>query len=189
VALRTVGVTNIDVSWIGGTVTPNAVVYGIRLQFAVGDGAFQDVPDANGQPIEYRRNPVAGHQQVIGPVTLPATANGQPYVQLRWRYYFLSGTSGARAQLMLDDIRVAKSEPALAGSLMNVSSSVGGEWRFTQLVLEGSPHRDYTLQTSTNLSDWEPGLAVTLDINGVWNFGDLRPRLEPARFYRLLSEP
>ena len=189
VALRTVGVTNIDVSWIGGTVTPNAVVYGIRLQLAVGDGAFQDVPDANGQPIEYRRNPVAGHQQVIGPVTLPATANGQPYVQLRWRYYFLSGTSGARAQLRLDDIRVAKSEPALAGSLMNVSSSVGGEWRFTQFVLEGSPHRDYALQTSTNLSDWEPGLVVTLDINGVWNFGDLRPRLEPARFYRLLSEP
>ena len=126
---------------------------------------------------------------MLGPVTLPAAANGQPYVQLRWRYYFVSGTSGARAQLRLDDIRVAKSAPTLAGSLMNLTSSAAGQGQFTRFVLEGSPHRAYTLQTSTNLSDWEPGFAVTLDINGTWHVGDLRPPLEPARFYRLQSRP
>ena len=88
-----------------------------------------------------------------------------------------------------DDIRVAKSEPALTGNLVNVSSSVGGEWRFTRFVLEGSPHRAYTLQTSTNLSDWEPDFAVTLDIQGMWHVEDIRPALEPMRFYRLQSEP
>lgn len=189
VALRAVGVTNIDVSWVGGTVTPNAVVYAIRLQFAVGDGAFQDVPDAAGRPVEYLRNPASGHWQVVGPVALPAAANGQPYVQLRWRYYFVSGASGARAQLRLDDIRVAKSAPLLAGSLMNMSSSVDGEWRSTRFVLEGSPHRAYTLQTTTNLADWEASSTVILDINGTRRVEDLRPSLEPARFYRLQPGP
>ena len=187
VALRTVGVTNIDVSWVGGTVAPNQQVCAIRLQFALGEGAFQDVPAANGQPVEYVRSAVAGHQQLLGPVTLPAAANGQPYVHLRWRYYFVSGSSGSRAQLRLDDIRVAPSAPGLAGSLTSLSSVVSGQWQFG---LQGSPHRAYTVETSTNLSNWESLGTVTLNVNGGASFVDVRPPLEPTRFYRLrLVEP
>src|SRR6185436_19760414 len=117
---------------------------------------------------------------------LPAAADGQPYVELRWRYYFGAGASGARAQLRLDDIRVAKSTPVLAGRLTSLSSAAAGPWQF---ALEGSPHRAYTMETSTNLSTWETLDAVTLDINGVSSFVDFRSPFAPTRFYRLRLGP
>lgn len=107
-ALDTRGVTNAPIAWLGGTVLPNVRIYAIRLQYRVGiDGDFSDVLDGTGQPVEYLRNEVAGHVQSVGPVLLPEAALGQPYVQLLWRYYHISGTNGARAQLRLDEIEVA----------------------------------------------------------------------------------
>jgi hypothetical protein len=107
VALNTTGTQDIRVTWTGGTVQPNDRDYGIRLQYRVGEtGAFLDVPAAGGGPVEYLRNPLSGHAQVIGPVTLPPAAENQPLVELRWKYYFRSGSSGARPQLRLDDIQV-----------------------------------------------------------------------------------
>jgi hypothetical protein len=104
--LDTTGAQGVRVLWTGGTVTPNDRDYGIRLQYRVGEtGTFTDVL-TNGQPVEYVRNPGAGHRTEIGPATLPAAADNQPLVQLRWKYYFRSGISGARAQLRLDDILV-----------------------------------------------------------------------------------
>lgn len=106
-ALDTRGVTNAPVSWIGGTVLTNVRIYAIRLQYRVGaTNAFADVLDGEGQPVEYLRNATNGHAQAMGPVPLPAAALGQEYVQLLWRYYLVTGTSGARAQLRLDEIDV-----------------------------------------------------------------------------------
>src|SRR5262249_19622978 len=54
--LRTVGLTNVQLQFMAGTVVPNSRVYGLRLQARVGDGAtnaFQDVRSDIGQPIEY----------------------------------------------------------------------------------------------------------------------------------------
>src|SRR5262249_38359390 len=150
-ALRTMGVTNIEVSWIGGTVTPNQQAYALRLQYAVGDGAFQDVLGADGQPVEYVRNSVAGQAQLLGPVTLPAAANHQPYVSLRWKYYFVSGNSGPRAQLRLDDIFVTKATQPLPGHFTGIAESVPGVWQFE---FSASPHRTYWVEVSTNLFDW-----------------------------------
>jgi MYXO-CTERM domain-containing protein len=51
-------------------------------------------------------------------VTLPAACDNQPQVYLRWKYYSLpvSGASGSRPRLRLDDISVAGvPEPALLG--------------------------------------------------------------------------
>lgn len=106
-ALDTRNVTNAPVSWLGGTVLANVRVYAVRLQYRVGaTNAFADVLDAEGQPVEYLRSATNGHAQTMGPVQLPAAALGQEYVQLLWRYYWISGTSGARAQLRLDDLSV-----------------------------------------------------------------------------------
>lgn len=106
--LTTLNQTQVEVQWRGGTVEPNNRTYAIRLQYRVGDsGVFQDVLDSNGQPVEYLRNAVAGHSQVMGPVALPAQALDKPYVQLFWRYYYVSG-SGSRARLRLDDIVVSR---------------------------------------------------------------------------------
>jgi hypothetical protein len=104
--LDTTAAQGVRVLWTGGTVVANDRDYGIRLQYRVGEsGLFTDVIHQD-QPVEYLRNPVAGHSAVIGPVTLPADADNRPLVQLRWKYYYRSGTSGARAQLRLDDILV-----------------------------------------------------------------------------------
>jgi hypothetical protein len=112
--LNTLGQTNVCVTWTGGTVLPNVINYAIRLQYRVGGvGSFSDVLDGNSNPIEYLRNSTPGHTQLFGPISLPSAMLNQPSVELRWRYYFAGGaTSGARAQLRLDDITVYASETA-----------------------------------------------------------------------------
>jgi hypothetical protein len=122
VALDTRDTDEVRVGWTGATVTPNSRVYAIRLQYRVGmEGGFTDVimPDDPGGtgsgpgPAEYMRNEVTGHQLRFDNILLPAEAAGQPYVQLRWKYYFtgdrISTASGARDELRLDDIIVTAS--------------------------------------------------------------------------------
>jgi hypothetical protein len=183
-AVRTLGVTNVEASWIGGTVTPNQQAYALRLQYAVGDASFQDVLTPGGQPIEYARNPLPGHTQLMGPYTLPAVVNHQPYVSLRWKYYFVAGSSGPRAQLRLDDILVRAAE-SVSPALFTGTRLPGPQALQFQGV--GSPHRAYTLEVSTNLLDWLPWTTVTLDINGTFDFTDAIEVYAPVRFYRLHS--
>jgi hypothetical protein len=183
-ALRTLGVTNVEVSWIGGTVTPNQQAYALRLQYAVGDAPFQDVLAPGGQPVEYARNPLPGHSQLIGPFTLPAVANHQPYVSLRWKYYFVAGSSGPRAQLRLDDILVSRPTPGSSAVFTGVHLA---DPQSLQLQFTGSPHRAYALEVSTNLLDWLPWSTVTMDIDGSLGFTEAIEPSVPARFYRLRS--
>jgi autotransporter-associated beta strand protein len=106
-ALDTTGLSAAEVSFTAGTVLANTRVYAIRLQYRIGvSGDFTDVTDGQGNPIEYLRNATNGHSTDFGSIALPEGALDQPYVQLLWRYYFVSGASGARAQLRLDDIAV-----------------------------------------------------------------------------------
>jgi hypothetical protein len=183
-ALRTLGVTNVEVSWIGGTITPNQQAYALRLQYALGDAPYQDVLDPAGQPVEYARHPLAGHSQIIGPHTLPAVANHQPYVSLRWKYYFTAGSSGPRAQLRLDDILVSRAAPLAPASFTGIRL-LGAPAAALQLQFTGSPHRAYALEASTNLIEWLPWSTVTMDIGGSFAFTDgVEPSI-PARFYRL----
>ncbi len=107
-ALDTRGVTEVPVEWLGGTILTNSRVYAIRLQYRVGhEGPFLDVLDEADAPVEYMRNAENGHTAQLEAL-LPAEALDEPYVQLLWRYYRISGTSGPRAQLRLDDIRVGE---------------------------------------------------------------------------------
>ena len=105
-ALDTTGLEAVRVSWLGGTILENVRRYAIRLQYRVGiAGPFTDVR-SNGQPVEYLVQ-ANGHTQGFGPIELPAEAADQPYVQLLWKYYYVDGLAGARAQLRLDDITVS----------------------------------------------------------------------------------
>jgi hypothetical protein len=85
------------------------------LQYKTGlDGDFKDVYYPDGRVVEYVRSAVAGHQQRIGPVVLPADAENNAYVQLRWKYYFtgerLDADHGRRDMLRLDNILVTGTE-------------------------------------------------------------------------------
>jgi hypothetical protein len=144
-------------------------------------GAFSDVMDAEGHPCEYSSSGVAGHRKVLA-ATLPPSADNQPYVQLRWKYYFVTGVSGPRAQLRLDDIFVnpqATSPPRFAA----LQSLAGGGWR---LQFNGPVYQAYLLQTSTNLIDWRTLAAATTSTEGRVDYIDSSPSA-PVRFYRLRS--
>lgn len=180
VALRTRGVTDIDVSWMGGTVAPNNRVYGLRLQYRLGDrGQFRDVLDAEGRPVEYLRSTIVGDSQRLGPTRLAAETFGQPLVQLRWKYYFIpSGASGGRAELRLDDIVVAGrfEAPRLRGV-----EAVNGLWRWQ--VADGYGRAGY-VQESTNLIDWYSVRPWKGSATGGGVFeGFIQP--DSAVFYRL----
>ncbi|TVP81713.1 MAG: hypothetical protein EA353_01295 [Puniceicoccaceae bacterium] len=113
VALDTTGVSDIRLSFTAGTVLPNSRIYGLRLQSRIGlEGAWTDVLD-EGEPVEYLRNETPGHSQVFGPITLPASLEGQPQVFLRWFYNYKEGGS-SRAQLRLGAISIS---PATAPTL------------------------------------------------------------------------
>ena len=115
-ALDTTGQSQVSLRWMGGTLLRNSRVYAIRLQYRVGtSGTFLDLLDA-GAPVEYMVHDDA-HVQALGPIMLPPALLNQPHVQLLWRYYYLSGDTGSRAQLTLDNIEAGTggnppSEPA-----------------------------------------------------------------------------
>ena len=181
-AVRTLGMTNVAVSWVGGTLVPNQQFCGLRLQYAVGEGLFRDVLDSAGQPVEYARHPVAGHQQVMRPTILPADANDQPSVQVRWRYYVGVGGSGPRAQLQLDDLLVTAGIERLPGTFTGAHLLPTGE---LELAVAGSPHRSYALETTTDLAQWRTLEIFTVAVDGAWAWRGKPIPSEPARFYRL----
>jgi hypothetical protein len=109
-ALNTTNRQNISVQWTGRTIAPNNRVYALRLQYRIGNG--------NGNPNihwmdfevinEYLANVEAGHSENLS-ITLPAEANNQEVVQLRWVYaqHESNTATGSRAHLALDDIIVS----------------------------------------------------------------------------------
>ena len=160
--------------------TPSSRHYALRLQYRVGNsGPFLDLEE-DGQPVEYLRNAVAGDSTLRRAVPLPAVLLDQPYVQLRWIYYWQSGRSGPRDQLRLDDITV--SGPVPAPSLTSVGLEPGGNLR---LRFTGLPDISYYLENSANLEDWI-GVGI-LDAEGdgmieyVTGTGD-----ESKSFFRLV---
>ncbi len=105
-ALDTRDVAAARVAWTAGTLTPNIRVYAIRLQYRLAPTQpWTDFPGPDAQPVEYLRSETAGADASFD-VALPPDLLGQPELELLWRYHHVSGTSGARAQLRVDDIRV-----------------------------------------------------------------------------------
>jgi len=115
-AVNTLDVDFVTVGWLAGTVLPNNREYAIRLQYRVGTkGEFKDVFDQENESVEYVRDETTGHLRRMGPVNLPLDALGEEYVQLLWRYYKISGESGPRAQLRLNEIVVSSAELEVPG--------------------------------------------------------------------------
>ncbi len=107
-ALDTRGADEVLIDWLGGTLLVNNRVYAIRLQYRVGvEEDFRDLT-INGEPVEYFRSPLPGHTLTFHDIRLPLDALDQPYVQLRWKYYYtgMQVGGGARDGLRLDNIHV-----------------------------------------------------------------------------------
>lgn len=117
-AINTEGEHQVLIDWEAETLQINNREYAYRLQYRSGtQAAFTDVWH-NGQPVEYRRGPFTGHQQEFSDIALPAGALGQPYVQLRWKFYYTGRQTGGggRDELRLDNIRIHSGSSTSAGT-------------------------------------------------------------------------
>jgi hypothetical protein len=128
----------------------------------------------------YFRSPVSGHETLLGPVTLPASCLEQPYVQLRWKYYYASGTTGSRDALRLDDIVVSGATILPGPSRLSVVGP--GTLR---LEAAGAAGLEYAIQVSTNLVDWSQVTRVPASANGELRWESGIPPQAPVQFYRL----
>lgn len=119
-ALNTTGVSSsseITVNWTGRTILQNLEAFGLRMQYRIGTAAGN--PNADWTEFPSTQEYLSGADNTSANLTtvLPTSCNGQPVVQVRWVYYYISGT-GARAQVALDDVSVS------VGALTNQSFSV-----------------------------------------------------------------
>lgn len=104
-ALNTSNRTNIQVSWTAGTVTAGTSFYKLRAQYRVGtSGSYTDLPNSGISQIEYTSGS-SGTSTAFGPITLPPACDNAAVVQIRWVYYYISGSS-TRDEIRLDDIAV-----------------------------------------------------------------------------------
>ncbi len=106
-ALNTTGVTSgneITINWTGRTILQNLRAFGLRMQYRIG---IAENPNAGWMDFPTTQEYLTGTDNTSTNVTtaLPTSCNGQALVQVRWVYYYISGT-GARAQLALDDVSV-----------------------------------------------------------------------------------
>ncbi|MEP4077483.1 CotH kinase family protein [Haloferula sp.] len=170
-ALDTRNITSASIGWVAGTVLPNSRSYGLRLQARSDSSApFEDV-QIDSAPVEYLSNPVAGHHQVFNLIPLPSSLLGFDNVQLQWRYHLLSGSSGPRAQLSLDDIVVTT----------NLGPRDYEAWRLTEFPIVGDREDDEISGPETNTRFAPNLLRYGLGAGPSESLSELLPRLESAQ--------
>ncbi len=143
VAINTTGKTGIQVSWLCRTILNQASRdNSVALQYRVGtSGNFTDVGAATTYTSAGKTVPD------VSPTfseTLPAAAENQPVVQVRWIYWESVSTSGSRDRIAIDDISITAGTsgpvaPAVAvtnplGAAVNVSVSAPVTITFNQAV-------------------------------------------------------
>lgn len=178
-SLNTTGVENVLVQWTGRTIAQNVRVYGLRMQFKIGSGAnandgWTNISAGNEAFVEYISGETGDNQTFS--VQLPETVNNQPLVQVRWVYYYISG-SGARAELALDDITISSdpilSTPGFESSAIRMYPNPvkgGQSVLFTEMV-SGSVHNlngqrliQFSNTQTLSLTSLQSGMyLVTLD--------------------------
>lgn len=110
VGLNTTARTNVKVSYKVGTIdegTGQSADFSLRCQYRIGNsGLWLELP---GGPIEYAATDIEDSINV-GPITLPATVDNKPVVQVRWIYHYISGPFSVSVdrshRIRLDDISI-----------------------------------------------------------------------------------
>lgn len=193
-ALDTTGQSGVFVKWTAGTVTVNDRIYALSLQYRTNPSAAWTDFSSTEMPVEYIRSEQAGHEQVFGPVRLPAELENQPYVQLQWRYHYISGDLNARAEIRLDDIVVTtgtsyESWANLAFSGTELQNP-GLSDPLAQYSSDGTPN---LIKYALGLQPWDPVRDASLAA-GINGGGQLFMRFHLDRSlgditYRVLASP
>lgn len=127
VAINTTGLNHINISWLCKTIyNQPSRNNSIALQYRIGTtGNFTNL----GTTSTYTSNGKAnGDVSPLFSEILPATAENQPVVQVRWIYWESSSLSGSRDNISVDDISITSTvntcgQPAVtAGSITDTSA-------------------------------------------------------------------
>ncbi|MBI9031429.1 CotH kinase family protein [bacterium] len=103
--LKSTGLTDIKLNYTVETIEQNSRVYGLALFYRSGiSGEWQAIIH-NQENVNYIASD-DGHTTTYFSIALPSELDNNSYFQLCWRYHYMSGSSGSRAKLRLDDILV-----------------------------------------------------------------------------------
>ena len=114
-ALNSSDVSDLKINYTVETLEQNTRVYGLALLYRTGITGDWLPITYNDENINYIASEDE-HTTTYFNISLPEELENNSYFQLCWRYHYISGDSGSRAMLRLDDILV------YSGSLSDVSS-------------------------------------------------------------------
>ena len=180
VAINTVGLSNISVSWLCRTTLQQASRdNSIALQYRVGtSGNFIDVGttttySSTGQP--------AGSSSPLFTEILPSGAENQPVVQVRWIYWESVSTSGSRDKIAVDEISITGNNANVTADRLTFSNVPPGATANTPFTVTicatneaGQTQSDYSVpialtQTSGTPAQITPASPQT-PVNGCVNY-------------------
>lgn len=185
-AVNTLNSPVVNLNWKASTLRANLRVYGLRLQYRTSiDSYWKDWRDEDGQIIEYHRSESAGQFHEFENLPLPQDALGEPYVQIRWLYYYtgiqLNGDGGARDMLGLHSIAVndpatdiAEIDQTNSGNNLTVfPNPVKGDYLFFNKRISGTLNNatGVTVKTIVNdnrlrVKDLKPGFYILVSVRG-----------------------
>ncbi|MFA6058424.1 MAG: endonuclease/exonuclease/phosphatase family protein [Taibaiella sp.] len=148
VAINTSGLSNINISWVCKTILNQASRdNSIALQYRVGTtGNFTDLGTTSTYSSTGKVN---GDVSATFIETLPATAENQPVVQVRWVYWESSSITGARDKISVDDISISSSVGSCAFPVVTASAVSDSSAIFTWPAIPSAVSYEYVLSTSS----------------------------------------
>ena len=158
VAINTTGKTAIQVSWVCHTIFQQASRdNSVALQYRVGtSGNFTDV----GTTSTYTSlNKTAIDTSPTFIETLPADAENQPVVQVRWIYWESNGSAGSRDRIAIDDVAITASSFGSTNPSAVVSASALAPQPGQNVLL--------TVTVTPGTNPASSGLAVTGDLSAI----------------------
>ena len=173
--LNTIGRTNIIITWVSRTwAVGNA--YNIRLQYRISaTSPWIDVPG----PIEYVYNGTSPNIQAFSISLSDLTSNvvdNEASIQVRWKYYYVSGYLNNSCNLSIDDITVnslaSQMGPVVSGTVAHVTCPSGNDGAIVLSVTGGVSPYSYlwnngsTIANRSNLTAGTYTVTVT-DVNGL----------------------
>jgi endonuclease/exonuclease/phosphatase family metal-dependent hydrolase len=146
VAINTSGLNNINISWVCKTILNQASRdNSMALQYRIGTtGNFTDLGTASTYTSAGKVN---GDVSPTYSETLPAAAENQPVVQLRWVYWESNSAGGARDKIALDDISISSAVSSCAVPAIAASGITDSTAAFTWNNVPSAIAYEYVLDT------------------------------------------
>ncbi|MGB4205790.1 MAG: CotH kinase family protein [Bacteroidales bacterium] len=159
-AVDTRDISTATISWLAGTLVQDQKIYALRLQYRTDiQEPFSDFL-VNGQKVEYIVS-YNGHIKQYEDIAFPEELLDKEYVQLLWRYYFISGESGSAPKIRFDDLSFNFTSSVTEPEEETISVFLSGN----SLIVKMPADKSGIL----NIFDLTGRLVLNTDLNGSSN--------------------